>query len=329
MVGTPLLTCRPAGGAGTPFACSDLNACSLAALGTRDHHLLTGLAGDDHAQYAILAGRAGGQTAIGDTASGGHLTLQSTAHATRGYVRAQDDVQLLSGYLRDSAANARIQLATATPHVTITGDLRVTQHASLGSATPSTQNILSIADTLTADQYSYAILASVIGARASGSNIIYGVTGSATASGTPSVATVAGLYFQATHATPSPCAVLVGSQVALRSTAPGSGVLTLATGVLVPAASWVGAKPYTAYGIDVQNVGHASIPTVTGIRVSNQLGGIPLLLSLEGLYSFPYFQVEAGAFPTGNDSKCIVAFGDTPYRFVRNPGTGAVETVAI
>lgn len=36
--------------------------------------------------YALLAGRAGGQTLYGDTTSGGNLTLQSTAHATGGVV---------------------------------------------------------------------------------------------------------------------------------------------------------------------------------------------------------------------------------------------------
>jgi len=36
--------------------------------------------------YALLAGRAGGQTLKGDTASGGALTLMSTAHATKGTV---------------------------------------------------------------------------------------------------------------------------------------------------------------------------------------------------------------------------------------------------
>jgi hypothetical protein len=94
MVGTPLLTCRPAGGAGTPFACSDLNACSIAALGTRDHHLTTGLADDDHPQYALLAGRALGQLLKGGTGAGEHLTLQSTNHATRGWVKSADPLQV-------------------------------------------------------------------------------------------------------------------------------------------------------------------------------------------------------------------------------------------
>lgn len=56
-----------------------------------DHGLLTGLGDDDHTQYALLAGRSGGQTLIGDTASGGDLILQGTAHATPG------DILILSG----------------------------------------------------------------------------------------------------------------------------------------------------------------------------------------------------------------------------------------
>jgi len=54
---------------------------------TQSHGNLKDLTGnDDHTQYAILAGRAGGQAIIGDTASGGDLVLQSTAHATKGKV---------------------------------------------------------------------------------------------------------------------------------------------------------------------------------------------------------------------------------------------------
>ena len=54
---------------------------------TLAHSSLSGLtSGDDHTQYLLLAGRAGGQIAIGGTASGEDLTLNSTAHATKGSV---------------------------------------------------------------------------------------------------------------------------------------------------------------------------------------------------------------------------------------------------
>ncbi len=54
--------------------------------GVTDHGLLTGLADDDHPQYGLLAGRSGGQTFTGDTASGGQLTLAATAHSTLGQI---------------------------------------------------------------------------------------------------------------------------------------------------------------------------------------------------------------------------------------------------
>lgn len=54
--------------------------------GVTDHGALTGLGDDDHTQYTLLAGRSGGQTLSGDTAASGNLTLQSTAHATKGKI---------------------------------------------------------------------------------------------------------------------------------------------------------------------------------------------------------------------------------------------------
>jgi len=51
------------------------------------HSSLSGLtSGDDHTQYALLAGRATGQVLKGGTAASETLTLQSTNHATRGKI---------------------------------------------------------------------------------------------------------------------------------------------------------------------------------------------------------------------------------------------------
>ena len=63
--------------------------------GAINHNALLNLAvGDVHTHYALLAGRAGGQTLIGGTATGENLTLQSTAHATRGYVVVSDQLDV-------------------------------------------------------------------------------------------------------------------------------------------------------------------------------------------------------------------------------------------
>lgn len=57
-----------------------------------DHGTLSGLADDDHTQYALLAGRSGGQTLNGDTAASGSLVLDSTANATKGFIKVKSSV---------------------------------------------------------------------------------------------------------------------------------------------------------------------------------------------------------------------------------------------
>lgn len=57
-----------------------------AALLAIDHGTLQGLADDDHSQYALLAGRTGGQSLTGGTASSNNLTLSSTSNATKGKI---------------------------------------------------------------------------------------------------------------------------------------------------------------------------------------------------------------------------------------------------
>lgn len=56
-----------------------------------DHGTVSGLLDDDHTQYMLLAGRAGGQTLLGGVNASDNLTLGSTANATKGLVLTQDD----------------------------------------------------------------------------------------------------------------------------------------------------------------------------------------------------------------------------------------------
>lgn len=86
-------------GAGADLTWADLSAGDIPDLSgtysptghTHAHSAITGLtSGDDHTQYALLAGRATGQTLYGGTASGDELILNSTSHATRGMVQFGD-----------------------------------------------------------------------------------------------------------------------------------------------------------------------------------------------------------------------------------------------
>lgn len=60
-----------------------------------DHGNLAGLTDDDHSQYALLAGRSGGQTQYGDTAADGDYEVHSTSNATRGDVILGDGLTLV------------------------------------------------------------------------------------------------------------------------------------------------------------------------------------------------------------------------------------------
>lgn len=84
--------------------------------GVTDHGALTGLADDDHTQYALLAGRAGGQTLTGGTASGNNLTLNSTSNSTKGAVLiGTDNSQTVVGtslYFRGDLAPSALSADT-------------------------------------------------------------------------------------------------------------------------------------------------------------------------------------------------------------------------
>jgi hypothetical protein len=80
--------------------------------GQLDHGAaLTGLTDDDHTQYALLVGRAGGQTLIGGTAASNNLLLQSTSHGTKGTVRVNENG---SSFGMGDGTNASVSISFAS-----------------------------------------------------------------------------------------------------------------------------------------------------------------------------------------------------------------------
>ena len=64
--------------------------------GVSDHGGLTGLTDDDHTQYALLLGRAGGQSLIGGTGASDDLVLRASSNAIEGQVIAEDETDAVS-----------------------------------------------------------------------------------------------------------------------------------------------------------------------------------------------------------------------------------------
>ncbi len=71
--------------------------------GVTDHGALTGLTpDDDHTQYALLLGRAGGQVFIGGTGAGDDLKFQTTSDGTKGdYIFSE---MTITGFLKNDAS---------------------------------------------------------------------------------------------------------------------------------------------------------------------------------------------------------------------------------
>lgn len=87
--GTPVSAAAPSAGDLLQLTGGTWTPTSLAAIAPGiDHGLLAGLADDDHLQYLLLAGRAGGQSAFGGTAASEELLVQGTAAANLGIVRS-------------------------------------------------------------------------------------------------------------------------------------------------------------------------------------------------------------------------------------------------
>jgi len=146
----------PNGSAGTPsfraLADADIpdtiTLTDLTQITNRSHSSLTGLTNDDHTIYALLAGRAGGQTLIGGTAADNLLTLQANS-ATSGNTAANPAIQMKVGDSGGTTAltisnNGNVGIGTTAPlsKLDVNGGLAVGSYAGT-SAAPSNGLIVS------------------------------------------------------------------------------------------------------------------------------------------------------------------------------------------
>ena len=108
------------------------------------HGNLSGLSSDDHAQYALLAGRPTGQTINGGTAASENLTLSSTSNATKGNIRFGSNAVF-------NEAQTRLGIGTLTPdsivHVEANNVMFNTILNSTTTSGATTATILSVATT--------------------------------------------------------------------------------------------------------------------------------------------------------------------------------------
>jgi len=280
-----------------------------------DHAALANLAFPQagHTGFVAAAGLAGGQNIIGGAAPGEHLTLQSTAHAARGYVRAQDDLQLLSDIIRDSGGTTRLQLDTTSPHVTIPdgSEVYMADNVAIGSDPPDPNIQLSVRRD-PPGAAGCALRADLQAGTGIGAGRRTAILGTANSGDTFALTAVQGLDFiaQTTELTGS---LLDLTAVRLRwggvfnTVAPTRG-----SGLMVDTPTLMGGTPpTTVHGLWVKDQGNAAITTLYGLKIDDQTLATNRYL-IEAGPATPYLRLLGGANPAANQTNLFLAEGVTP-----------------
>ena len=129
-----------------------------------DHGSISGLSDDDHAQYALLAGRSGGQSLVGGSASANDLSLSSTSNATKGKIK-------LGASSAFDEANSRLGIGSNTPDSLLhLQENNVKYNVSANSSTTSGAVNAVIASVATTSNSVELVKVIVTGIRTNGSN---------------------------------------------------------------------------------------------------------------------------------------------------------------
>jgi len=129
-----------------------------------DHGSISGLSDDDHAQYALLAGRSGGQSLVGGSASANDLSLSSTSNATKGKIK-------LGASSAFDEANTRLGIGSNAPDSLLhLQENNVKYNISANSSTTSGAVNAVLASVATASNSVELVKVVVTGIRTNGSN---------------------------------------------------------------------------------------------------------------------------------------------------------------
>jgi hypothetical protein len=129
-----------------------------------DHGSIGGLGDDDHAQYALLAGRAGGQSLNGGTAASDNLSLSSTTNATKGKIN-------LGANSAFDEANTRLGIGTNNPETILHIEQNSVKYNISASSTTTSGAVNAVVASVATTTNSVELLkVFVTGLRTNGSN---------------------------------------------------------------------------------------------------------------------------------------------------------------
>lgn len=281
------------------------------------HKDLLGLDLDDHAQYALLGGRAGNQTLIGGLAAAERLYLQSTAHATRGVIMATDDLVLSTGKLKDPYGSIRLTLAGGNPHVALTGMSRLSGEVAIGGVAAVANKLLQVQGVpAPTTAYLRAIMGSPNANIPSGAaaGIVRGLEftcGPSQGGGGAVVTEVSAIYAY-------PVSVFY------------TGTITEMDGLKVPEPLFFGGSPSVAtfHGARFMGSTDAYIADAYGLRVGDNTNNSGFTRLLELGPATPYLRLVGGSAPAANFSNLYLNVGGTLFN-VRERTVGGYRCLTI
>ena len=255
---------------------------------------------------------------LGEQEGGGtddHSALSNLDYAQSGhsgFVPSQgealvDILRLNQNLIRDSGGNDRITLSTASPHITLSGQAKITGEVSIGGVSPASNKLLQVQPAPSpTTAYLRAIMGSPVASVPSGSaaGIIRGLEFTAGAQGGGSGTTVTEI--SAVYAYP----------VTIFYT----GTVTAMYGLKVPAPNLFAGNPSvsTFYGIDITGAANSKIVNAYGLKVGDITNNTGFCRLLELGPATPYLRLVGGSDPPANKSNLYLKFGSTFYRVVKS-----------
>ncbi len=264
---------------------------------------------DPHSPYALLAGRAGGQTVIGGTAAGNDLTLRGTAHATPGdvIVHSTSNLQIDKGTITSALGGLGLQ-SLITYHdpnlfdgisveihnpdpfftanrIKLAGPLtfgvsagETLAHAAAGAIRFQPNDFSFDAPLIITDGKNQPAIIDTGLQNYSLSATGIGLKGQRSKTGGGATAAIRGLQFGAIQGGAGALTNLISTYTEMGSSAMGSGPITnaIAYSLGLFATGWQSAVPTNITGIQLRDIGHTSAAVVAAIDILAQTAGAAL-----------------------------------------------------
>jgi hypothetical protein len=270
----------------------------------------------------LFGEREGG--AAGDHSALSNLDYANSGHT--GFVPAQgealiDILRLNQNLIRDSAGNNRIELATSSPHLTASGDLRVSGNLGVASSPaadvflrvePSGQNLAN---------------KTLVKAQAMGATMGTGTFRALTGVVPVSIASGAAADIRALEFAVAASAGGGGATADMRCMYNQLQVIVFSGTVLHMVNYWLrqpvmfGGSPSVSLvrGIYIENQGgYSAISDVESLKIEDITSNTGHRYLVEAGPSTPYLRLVGGGDPPANKSNLYLKFGGTLYRVVKS-----------